>query len=167
MIGLRSDKNCSGQRDIALKVHFFNCVHAKGMPMICAWIRGEILNIYSDKRIIWRSSVPVLFQYFTSQNAAEPIRDSKIWPNLADPLLRNEAKLSTAPPPAINNIHNRGFTNPISNCVFSGKSFCSNLNLFVWRKTGQSCVWRRKITSASYYFFSKQLFLQSSIPWCK
>ena len=123
MIGLRSDKNCSGQRDNALKVHFFNCVHAKGMPMICAWIRGEILNIYSDKRIIWRSSVPVLFQYFTSQNAAEPIRDSKIWPYLADPLLRNEAKLSTTYPPVINNIHNRRFTNPTHNCVFMENLF--------------------------------------------
>ena len=149
-------------KEYVLKVHFFTCVHTRrGMPLICAWIRWENLNIYSDKELIWQSSVPVLFQYFTSQNASEPIRDSKIWPNLADPLLRNEAKLSTTSPPAINNIHNRRFTNPIPNCVFSGKSFCSNLNFFVWIKTGQNCVWRGKITSACYYYFSKQLFLQS------
>ena len=128
--------NCIGQRNNALKVHFFTCVHKQGMPLICAWIRWKILNIYSDKELIWQSSVPVLFQYFTSQNAPEPIRDSKIWPNLADPLLRNEAKLSTTSPPAINNIHNRRFTNPIPDSVFFWKTFLLKFEPFCVKKSG-------------------------------
>ena len=147
-------------KEYVLKVHFFTCVHTRrGMPLICAWIRWENLNIYSDKELIWQSSVPVLFQYFTSQNASEPIRDSKIWPNLADPLLRNEAKLSTASPPAINNIHNRGFTNPISNCVFFLESLFAQIWTFLCEEKRVKVVYgeekshRRVITSSQSNYF--------------